>query len=61
MIIISSKSSSHDLAKDGIFNGKSLVAWKHGEDALLHFVGSTYVIESDPIPKPTNEASKEDQ
>lgn len=61
MIIISSKPSLHDLANDGMFNGKRLVAWKHGEDALLHFVGSTYVIESDLIPKPTNEASKEDQ
>ena len=56
---MSSKSALHDLAKTGIFNGKNLAVWKRQMDAILHFDGLTYVIESDPISKPADDAPKE--
>lgn len=57
---MSSKSALHDLAKADIFNDKNLAVWKRRMDTLLHFDGLTYVIESDPISKPTDDAPKED-
>lgn len=57
---MSSKSALHNLAKADIFHGKSLAVWKHRMNALLHFDGLTYVIESNPISKPTDDAPKED-
>ena len=60
LVIISSKSAFHDLAKADIFNNKNLAVWKRQIDALLHFNGLTYVIESDPISKPADDAPKED-
>ena len=57
---MSSKSALHGRAKADIFNGKNLAVWKRRMDALLHFDGLTYVIESDSISKPADDAPKED-
>ena len=59
-VIMSSKSTLLDVAKADISNDKNATIWMRQMDALLHFDRLIYMIESDLISKPADDAHQED-